>query len=198
MNIKQRTLNKFEKFLHKNIENITEDQMEVALYGMEVIYSLVTKTLLFFVISMAFGWQTEFLIVSLLLVIIKTSSFGFHADKEISCYITSFVILFGTIYISKNYSFSTLSTSIICLLSILSTMLFAPADTEKRPLLNARVRIILKLCSTMTALFFSLIAIIHIGFLSSAIVCILSVNSINISPILYKIFKRRYRNYEYY
>lgn len=198
MNIKQRTLNKFEEFLHKNIENITEDQMEVALYGMEVIYSLVTKTLLFFVISMAFGWQTEFLIVSLLLVIIKTSSFGFHADKEISCYITSFVILFGTIYISKNYSFSTLSTSIICLLSILSTMLFAPADTEKRPLLNARVRIILKLCSTMTALFFSLIAIIHIGFLSSAIVCILSVNSINISPILYKIFKRRYRNYEYY
>ena len=160
MNIKQRTLNKFEKFLHKNIENITEEEIEVALYGMEVIYSLVTKTLLFFVISMAFGWQTEFLIVSLLLVIIKTSSFGFHADKEISCYITSFVILFGTIYISKNYSFSTLSTSIICLLSILSTMLFAPADTEKRPLLNARVRIILKLCSTMTALFFSLIAML--------------------------------------
>lgn len=198
MNIKQRTLNKFEKFLHKNIENITEEEIEVALYGMEVIYSLVTKTLLFFIISIAFGWQMEFLIVTLLLATIRASSFGFHADKEINCYIVSFGTIFGTIYIARNYSFHILFTAIVCLVSVLITILYAPADTEKRPLLNARVRTILKLCSTITALFFSLIAIINVGFVSTATVCILFVNALNISPILYKIFKRRYRNYEYY
>lgn len=198
MNIKQKVLNKFEEFLHKNIANITEEDMEVALYGMEVIYSLVTKTLLFFIISIAFGWQMEFLTVSLLLATIRTSSFGFHADKEVNCYIVSFITIFGTIYIAKNYSFDILFIAIVCLLSILVTILYAPADTEKKPLLNARIRTILKLCSTITALFFSLIAIINVGFVSTAIVCILPVNALNISPILYKIFKRRYRNYEYY
>lgn len=198
MNIKQKILNKFEKFLHKNINNITEDDMEVALYGMEVIYSLVTKTLLFFIISIAFGWQMEFLTVSLLIAIIRSTSFGFHADKEISCYIVSFITIFGTIYIAKNYSFDILFVAIVCLASIVITKLYAPADTEKRPLLNANIRIILKLCSTITALFFSFIAIINVGFLSRAAVCILLVNALNISPILYKIFKRRYKNYEYY
>lgn len=172
--------------------------MEVALYGMEVIYSLVTKTLLFFIISIAFGWQMEFLTVYMLLAIIRSTSFGFHADKEISCYIVSFITIFGTIYISKNYNFNIIFTAIVCLLSILATILFAPADTEKKPLLNARIRTILKLCSIITAIFFSLIAIINVGFVSRSIICILSVNSINISPILYKVFKRRYRNYEYY
>lgn len=198
MNIRQKVLNKFEKFLHSNIANITEDDMEVALYGMEVIYSLLTKTLLFFVISIVLGWHMEFLTVYMLLAIIRSTSFGFHADKEISCYIISFITIFGTIYVAKNYNFDIIFSAIICLLSILATVLFAPADTEKRPLLNARVRTILKLCSTITSIFFSLIAIINVGFISRAIICILSVNSINISPILYKIFKRRYRNYEYY
>lgn len=198
MNIKQRTLNKFKKFLHSNIENITEDDMEIALYGMEVIYSLITKTLLFFIISIVFGWQYEFLMVSLLLATIRASSFGFHADKEINCYIISFITIFGTVYIAKNYSFDIIFTAIVCLLSILITVLYAPADTEKRPLLNARIRTILKLCSIITTMFFSLIAIINVGFVSRAIVCILFVNAFNISPILYKIFKRRYRNYEYY
>lgn len=198
MNIKQRILNKFEKFLHSNIEALTEDDIEIALYGMEVIYSLLTKTLLFFIISIAFGWQYEFLTVSLLLATVRASSFGFHAEKEINCYILSFITIFGTIYIAKNFMFNIVFTVIVCLISILANLLYAPADTEKRPLLNARIRTILKICSTITASFFSLIAIINVGFMSQAIVCILSINALNISPILYKIFKRRYRNYEYY
>lgn len=198
MNIKSKILKKFENFLYKNIETISEGEIEIALYGMEVIYSLTTKTLLLFLISIFLKCQMEFLIVSLLFAIIRASSFGFHADKEINCYIVSFATVFGTIYIAQNFNFNILFTAIICLLSILAVALFAPADTEKRPLLNDRIRTILKLCSMITAIFFSFIAIINVGFMSNAITCILLINSINISPILYKIFKRRYKNYEYY
>jgi accessory gene regulator B len=198
MKTKQRVLNKFEKFLHSNINNLTEDDMEIALYGMEVIYSLLTKTVLFFIISIALGWEYEFLTVSLLLATVRVSSFGFHAEKEISCYILSFITIFGTIYITKIFNFNIGLTAIVCLISMLSTVLYAPADTEKRPLLNAHIRVILKICSIITSSFFSLIAISNLGFMSEAIVCILSINALNISPILYKIYKRRYKNYEYY
>ncbi len=198
MSIKNKILNGFEKFLNNNLENITEDELEIALYGMEVIYSLVTKILIFFLISLILKCHKEFLIVMLILATIRSTSFGFHADKEISCYISSFLVIFGTIYIAKNYSFNLIFIAITCSISIIATILFAPADTEKRPLLNKNTRSILKLCSFITALFFSFIAINNVGFMSNAIVCILIINSINISPILYKIFKRRYKNYEYY
>lgn len=198
MKIKQKVLIKFEKFLHSNIENMTEDDTEIALYGLEVVYSLITKIVLFFILSIVIGWQYEFLTVAFLLATVRVSSFGFHAEKEINCYIISFITIFGTIYIAKNFIFNIAFTAIICLTCIIITILYAPADTEKRPLLNARTRTILKICSTITASIFTLIAIINVGFMSQAIVCILSVNALNISPILYKIFKRRYRNYEYY
>jgi len=198
MSIKNKILNGFEKYLNNNLENITDDELEIALYGMEVIYSLVTKTLIFFLISLILKCHKEFLIVMLILATIRSTSFGFHAEKEISCYISSFLVIFGTIYIAKNYSFNLIFIAITCSISIIATILFAPADTEKRPLLNKRTRSILKLCSSITALFFSFIAIINVGFMSNVIVCILIINSINISPILYKIFKRRYKNYEYY
>lgn len=198
MSIKQKTLYGFEKFLHENINNITEDDMEIALYGMEVIYSLLTKTILFFVISVFLGWQLEFIIVSLLLATIRATSFGFHAEKEINCYIVSFITIFGTIYIAKNYTFDILFVAAICFISVIVTILYAPADTEKRPLLDSHVRKILKLCTTITALFFTLTAVNYTGFISNAAFCILSVNALNISPVLYKLFKRRYKNYEYY
>ncbi len=172
--------------------------MEIALYGIEVIYSLITKMVIFFIISIFFGWQWEFLTVALLLATVRVSSFGFHAEKETNCYIISFLTIFGTIYIAKSFIFNVIFTAIICLICIFITILYAPADTEKRPLLNAHIRTILKICSVITASFFSLIAINNVGFVSKAIVCILSVNALNISPILYKILKRRYRNYEYY
>ncbi len=198
MSIKNKILNGFEKYLNNNLENITDDELEIALYGMEVIYSLVTKTLIFFLISLILKCHKEFLIVMLILATIRSTSFGFHAEKEVSCYISSFLVIFGTIYIAKNYSFNLIFIAITCSISIIATILFAPADTEKRPLLNKNTRSILKLCSFITSLFFSFIAINNIGFMSNAIVCILIVNSVSISPILYKIFKRRYKNYEYY
>ena len=198
MGIKNKLLDVFKEYLTKYEENITEDELEVALYGMEVIYSLVTKLVLYFIISLVLNCHKEFLITMLILGVIKTTSFGFHAEKETSCYLLSFLIIFGTIYVSKYYTFKFIFIIIACLLSWITTILYAPADTEKRPLLNKHTRSILKLCSTITVIFFTFIALYNVGFVSSAIVCILIVNSINISPILYKIFKKRYRNYEYY
>ena len=198
MSIKNKILNGFEKFLNNNQENITEDELEIALYGMEVIYSLVTKTILYFIISLMLNCHKEFLIVILIMTTIRSTSFGYHADKEISCYISSFLVIFGTIYIAKNFNFNFLIKVITCLTSLIATILYAPADTEKRPLINKHTRSILKLCSSVTVVFFSFIALINNGFMSKVIVYILIVNSINISPILYKIFKRRYKNYEYY
>jgi len=198
MFIKSKILNSFEYFLKKNIDDLTKDDLEIALYGMEVIYSLITKLILFFIISIMLNCYKEFLIVYLILGILRSTSFGFHAEKEISCYITSFFIIFGTIYISKYIVINTIFKTIICILSIFTTTLYAPADTEKRPLLNRNIRSILKFCSLITVIFYSFTCLVSNGFMSNTILCILIVNSINISPLLYKIFKRRYKNYEYY
>ena len=198
MYIKKKFKKSFEVFLKKNLEEISSEELEVALYGMEVFYSLFIKFLVFLALSVLLKCYEEFLIVYLLLSILRSTSFGFHADSEISCYLISFIIIFGTIYISNNYIFDMLFKGITCILSFFTTLLYAPADTEKRPLLNKNTRSILKVCSCITVIFFSFISLVNIGFMSTSIICLLIINSVNISPILYKIFKRRYRNYEYY
>lgn len=199
MRLKSIIFKKFQNFILNNSnEEISSDDLEIALYGMEVIYSLSTKILLFLFISIIFGCTKKYFFVFLLIATIRSTSFGFHSNSEIGCYITTFLIIFGTIYLSTNCSFNYTFKIIICILSIISAILYAPADTEKKPLTNKTIRIILKIITLCSSLIFSFYTLNNNGFMSNAIICILIINSINISPILYNIFKRRYRNYEQY
>ena len=131
--------------------------------------------------------------------IIRSQAFGIHASKSIYCLITSLVMLIGGTIICKHYIFPNyllISLSIICNICLL---LYAPADTHKRPLINVKRRKKFKLVSFSLGIIYTILIIV---FRNYSIVNYLLVGMIEsvimILPTTYKIFKLPYNNYKNY
>ena len=73
---------------------------------------------------------------------------------------------------------------------------YSPADTKKRPIVNKKRRLTLKIISTTFSLIFTLSAIfIKNNFLSNSLIFSIVLENTLIWPISYGIFKLPYNNY---
>ena len=82
---------------------------------------------------------------------------------------------------------------------VLLVAIFAPADTEKRPLKNKRKRRIYKILSIMMAIIYMILSIIiKDNTISNYFIFALIIQIIIILPITYKIFGVSYNNYKKY
>ena len=72
----------------------------------------------------------------------------------------------------------------------------APADTKKRPIVNKKRRMKLKITATMLTIIFSFLSIlIKNNFISNSFMSAIIVECFLISPIIYRLFKLPYNNY---
>ena len=182
-------ITKYKKYSKKEIEKLK--------YGLEGLYLTITKTIIILVLSLILGIFKEVIIVLILFNIIRYTGFGFHAEKSYQCLITS-TLLFICIplfFLKTPLSFNVqIIISIVC---IISYLLFAPADTVKRPLPNKKKRIIRKIVTILIGIIYlSLIIILRNDYLSALLLSSLVVETIIINPITYKIFKQPYSNYK--
>ena len=77
--------------------------------------------------------------------------------------------------------------------------IFAPADTEKRPLINKKKRKIYKILSIIISIIYMTIAIvIKNNILSNCFIFAIVIQIIIMLPITYKIFGVSYNNYKAY
>lgn len=182
-------ITKYNKYSKKDIDKLR--------YGLEGLYLTITKTIIILILSLILGIFKEVIIVLILFNIIRYTGFGFHAEKSYQCLITStiFFICIPLLFLKTEISFNIqIIISVIC---IISYLLFAPADTIKRPLPNKKKRIIRKTATILIGtLYLSLIIILHNNYLSALLLSSLVIEAIIISPITYKIFKQPYNNYK--
>ena len=111
-----------------------------------------------------------------------------EVDQSLSTFILSFVkiVLYFILIIIGS----------ICLLCFL---LYAPADTKKRPLIYPRRRLVYKIITViMASIYLVLLFIINDSFIQNTLVCAMLIESVLIHPLTYKIFKLSYKNYETY
>jgi accessory gene regulator B len=74
---------------------------------------------------------------------------------------------------------------------------YAPAGTESKPIVNKKLRKKLKIKSAIVLLIFYLISLIlYLNTYSTIIITMALLQCICITPFAYKIFNRRYNNYE--
>lgn len=182
--------------LVKQNNNYSKDQLEEIKYGIESIYLLLTKFIVIMTIAAILGLFKEAIIFLLLFNILRGFAFGIHASKSLWCWISSSISFILIPLICKNVAFPNLFfiiTSIICLISFI---LFAPADTEKRPLINSKKRKKFKILSIIFAIIYIiLIFIIKNSLLKNLLIFSLIFQTILILPITYKLFKLPYNNY---
>ena len=194
-----------EKFINSSINFISKYQecddlkLKRLKYGLEGIYSLIVKISVVILISIITKTLTETLLFILFYAGIRTFSFGWHAKSNIACWITTILIYNVLLYFIINLNYPNYIGYIILGISLISMILWAPADTPKRPLIRKKQRLKSKILSIIVLLLYTIIYMtINSNPLKNIILYALLVQTILINPITYKITNTRFNNYKYY
>lgn len=165
-------------------------------YGLVSIYLTFSKILIIILLAYLLGIIKEVLIFMLFFNILRTTGFGLHATKSWICLLSSTTLFIGIPLLCIYLNLNTYIKIIICVIGILLMFKNAPADTKKKPIVNRKRRIILKIISTILSIIFSVSAIIIKNtFISNCLIFALILENIMISPSVYKLFKLPYNNY---
>ena len=175
-------------------------RLEEISYGLETLYLTVTKLIVIFGLAYLLGILKEVVLLLLCYNLIRSTAYGLHASKSIYCLISSITLFIGGVYLSKYIATIPLVIKILlCTISIILLLKYAPADTVKRPLINAKKRRILKIKSCIKGIVY-LILIIYFkdSVVSGYLLCGLVEAILMIHPFVYKIFSLPYDNYKEY
>ena len=195
--MKEVFLNHTMNFIASNQKDLNQEDKEKLAYGLEGLYMSITKLVIIFLIAFLLGFIKEFIITLIFFNIIRFPGFGFHASKSVVCLIASTLLILGLPYLFTNIEVSLTIKIILCIVSVITFIICAPADTYKRPLTNKRKRIVRKICACSLAVIYSVLIIVFNGYeISNLLMAALLIETILISPIMYLIFKEPYRNYK--
>ena len=194
-----------QKFVNSSINFISKYQecddlkLKRLKYGLEGIYSLIVKISVVILISIITKTLTETLLFILFYAGIRTFSFGWHAKSNIACWITTLLIYNVILYFIINIDYPIYIGYIILGISLISMLLWAPADTPKRPLIRKKQRLKSKILSITVLVLYAVIYVtINSNPLKNIILYSLLIQTILINPITYKITNTRFNNYKYY
>ena len=197
--MKKLIINKCMELVTTYNKDLSQRDIDKIKYGLEGLYLTITKLIFIIIVSIILGIWKETLLLILIFNGIRLTGFGVHAKRSIDCLISStlFFILFPIICIKL-----TIPLIVKVILFIPLTVLigiFAPADTEKRPLINKKKRKIYKMLSIMISIIYMTIAIvIKNNTLSNCFIFAIVIQIIIMLPITYKIFGVSYNNYKTY
>jgi len=194
------------KFLNYSLNLINssgkydEEKLEEIAYGLETLYLTITKLVVLVCVSLLLGIFWEMIILLICYNVIRSSAFGIHASKSIYCLISSLSLFIGGVYISRYLATINIWIKIaIMVVSILLLLRYAPADTVKRPLINAKKRKKFKIMSVIKGVIYLILVILfrnHI--ISGYLICGMIEAILMILPLVYKIFNLPYDNYKKY
>lgn len=196
--MKKKFLSSSMNLIKKN-KQYSEEQLEIIAYGLEGLYLTFTKMIVIFAIAYLCNIFKETFLLLITYNIIRSQSFGIHASKSIYCLISSLIMFVGGGLICKYCVFPSeisISLAIFCTICLL---IYAPADTHKRPLVNIKKRKRFKFVSFLLGILYTILIVV---LKDSSIVNFLLVGMIEavviILPITYKVFNLPYNNYKNY
>ena len=179
--------------------NYDDEKLEVIAYGLEALYITITKTIVIFSIAIILKIIKEVFLILLFYNILRTTAFGMHAKKSSHCYIISIVMFIGMGLICKYVEINLYVKLVLIVFSYITMILYAPADTYKRPLLNAKKRKIYKIITIINSLIYiSLIIIFRNNSISNYLMLGFLDASLMIHPLTYRMFQLPYNNYKKY
>ena len=195
-----------EKFLNNSISkikkknpNFSEEKLEEIAYGLEAIYLTVTKIVIIFILAFILGIFKDMLIIMIFYNIIRTTAFGMHAKKSSHCLIISILFFIGGALIAKYVDIPSYIKISLCCLLFICLIKYAPADTYKRPLLNARKRKIYKIFTLINGIIYLiLIVVFRDSAISNYLFLGLLEATLMIHPLIYRMFQLPYNNYKNY
>lgn len=187
------------QLIKKYNPEIDQTKLEEIEYGLLGLYLTITKIIVILILACILNILFEVIIFMVIFNIIRTCSFGLHATKSWICLLTSTIIFILMPFICKHIILPDNVKWIISIVTIFFIYKNSPADTYKRPIVNAKRRKVYKLISTIIAIIFAILSIcINSDFYSNCFIFAPIVQCFLISPTVYKIFHLPYDNYKTY
>ena len=197
--MKKKILSKLEKTIIKSNKDINEVKLEEIMYGLESVYLTLEKIIFIIIISIILKIFKEVIIFMLIYNIIRFTAFGAHAKNSITCLIISIITFIGLPILAKLIIIPTYLKLVIGSICILGFIIYAPADTEKRPIISKKRRLTYKICSIILGMIYIILSIyIKDSFIDNTLIFSLILQTIMILPITYKLFGVSYNNYKNY
>ena len=182
--------------LIKENGNYSDEKLAEIKYGIEGLYLTFSKLIIIGLLAYFLGIFKEVVIFLLIYNVIRTTSFGLHATKSWICLLSSTIIFIGFPILCQYLVLNNNVKLILGLIFILFIYKNSPADTYKRPIVNAKRRLFFKYSSTFIAIIFVYCSILlNNNFICNCFLLSLLVQSFMIAPTVYKIFKLPYNNY---
>lgn len=193
-------------FLKKSLKMIKdfhpefdENKLDEMRYGLEATYITMTKTVTILLVSFLLGLIYESIVLLLLFNVLRLTGFGLHAKKSWMCWISSSICFIGLPIICKYMVFPRILLIIIGFLCLLCFILYAPADTSKRPLIHEDERLKYKVLTVFVgSMYFIFLFIVDNPFMLNSVTFAMIIESVLIHPFTYKIFNLSYNNYKTY
>lgn len=184
--------------IKKYYPDYSETQLEEIRYGLEGIYLSITKLVVISIVSIILHLFNEMLIMLIAFNILRMSGFGIHAKKSIDCWISSTIMFIGLPYISKLLIIPLPIHIIVSVVLLILIILYAPADTYKRPLIKKKKRIIYKIITSINAIILLIISFFTNSVITNLILFGILTEVILVNPLTYKLFNLPYKNYKTY
>lgn len=194
--MKNLVLDKSILIIKNKYKDYDEEKLEIIRYGLEGIYLTITKAIVIFTLAILLNLFKELIIFLLLFNIIRFVSFGLHAKNSLTCLMFSTCTFLSIPYLCSILSINVIFKTIIFIPVIILIGYFSPADTEKRPIVSKKRRLVYKILSLLISVIYFIISItINNNFISNALLFSLIVQLFLINPISYKLFHVSYNNY---
>lgn len=197
--MKNAIINSSMKILENNFPDYDEIKLAELRYGLEGFYMLITKLVVIFGAAFVLGIFKEAIILLLLFNVLRLTGFGLHASKSWMCWISSSLVFLVCPYLCMHLSIPLYILATIASICWIIFLLYAPADTKNRPLVNEKKRKRYKYITLVSgAIYIALLFLIKNTFLQNALVCAMIIQSVLIHPMVYKLFRLPYNNYKSY
>lgn len=177
----------------------TNTKLEEIKYGIESLYLTITKMIILIILSIIFNIKKEFIIFLLLYNGIRIFAFGLHAKKSSWCLISSIIFFIVLPIILKFIIINKFIISILGSILLINYYKYSPADTRKRPIISAKIRLKYKYLSCIIVIIYLFIAlIINNIYISNLLFSAVLLEGLLINPYIYKLFGFTYDNYKNY
>ena len=196
--MKKKVLDKLTNFI-KNNKECSEKDLKIYRYGLETIYNMITKTIVVLLITYFLGTIKQCFLLILFYTSVRLFSYGLHASSSLGCWLTTIPIYISGSYFIKLCSVNKYYIFAALLIYTIFAILWAPADTKKKPIIRRERRIKLKVLSIIVCISHAFIIYYASNqYILNAILFSLVLQSICICPLTYKITNNRFNNYLYY
>ncbi len=198
INMKDVVINKIIEIIQKNY-HYDDIKIKEIKYGLESIYLTIVKLIVIIILSIFIHAFKELCLFFMGYGLLRSTGFGLHAKKSWECWIFSIIIFLLIPYLIKTLQINNNYLLIGSLLLLPLIIIYAPSDTEKRPLIHKNKRIIYKtITSTITLIYILIIIFMKNIYYSKLLFFSILLETILVLPISYKLLGLKYNNYKRY